>query len=69
MPRRHELSPDHEYERLNPGASADPPQRRSAETAALEKDNKKKNGAALPGSQNADLKGARRDRSPRGMTT
>jgi len=66
MPRPDENVPDHEYERLNPGASADPPQARPVGTTGCEK---KKNGAALPGSQNSDLRGARRDRSPRGMTT
>jgi hypothetical protein len=59
-PRRH----DHEYERLNPGASADPPQRDDKR-----KDARRKNDAALPGSQNADLRGAKRDRTPRGATT
>ena len=56
--------PDKEYERLNPGAHADPPQRDDKH-----KDERKKNDAALPGSQNADLKGAKRDRTPRGATT
>ena len=64
MPRPDENAPDHEYERLNPGASADPPQ-----TRPDGKSKREKNGAALPGSQNSDLKGAKRDRSPRGMTT
>jgi len=64
MPRPDEKAPDHEYERLNPGASADPPQTRPDGKSKHEK-----NGAALPGSQNSDLKGAKRDRSPRGMTT
>jgi hypothetical protein len=64
MPRPDEKASDHEYERLNPGASADPPQ-----TQPAGKNKGEKNGAALPGSQNSDLKGAKRDRSPRGMTT
>ncbi|WP_428668904.1 hypothetical protein [Reyranella sp.] len=64
MPRPDKTTHDHEYERLNPGASADPPQMRPDE-----KTRREKNGAALPGSQNSDLKGAKRDRSPRGMTT
>ena len=64
MPRPDEKAPDHEYERLNPGASADPPQ-----TQPAGKNTGKRNGAALPGSQNSDLKGAKRDRNPRGMTT
>ncbi len=64
MPRRN-LPADREYERLNPGASADPPQPETAAAPA----GRKKNAAALPGSQNADLRGAKRDRKPRGGTT
>jgi hypothetical protein len=65
MPRPADRPNDHhDYERLNPGAHADPPQRDDKR-----KDDRKKNDAALPGSQNADLKGAKRDRTPRGATT
>jgi hypothetical protein len=64
MPRPEENVPDHEYERLNPGASADPPQKRPPSGNRREK-----NDAALPGSQNSDLKGVKRDRRPRGMST
>jgi hypothetical protein len=64
MPRPADLPTEHEYERLNPGASADPPQRNDNR-----KPRREKNDAALPGSQNADLRGARRDRTPRGGTT
>lgn len=64
MPLPDKNTADHEYERLNPGASADPPQPRPADKIGPEQ-----NGAALPGSQNSDLKGARRDRRPRGMST
>jgi hypothetical protein len=64
MPHPDKNTSDHEYERLNPGASTDPPQARPATKAKPEK-----NDAALPGSQNSDLKGARRDRRPRGMST
>lgn len=64
MPRRDEKTSDHEYERLNPGASADPPQLTAEGTPKPVK-----NGAALPGSQNSDLEGAKRDRRPRGMAT
>lgn len=46
-----------EIERLQPGAN--PP--RDADPAP--------NDAALPGSQNEDLRGARRDRKPRGAST
>jgi hypothetical protein len=65
MARPDQNASPHEYERLNPGASADPPQTRPA---GKDKGGEK-NGAALPGSQNSDLKGAKRDRRPRGMTT
>ena len=61
---RPNLPPEREYERLNPGASADPPQAERDDKAE-----RKKNDAALPGSQNADLRGAKRDRTPRGATT
>ena len=64
MPRPSDLPPELEYERLNPGASADPPQPTVKPATA-----KARNDAALPGSQNADLKGARRDRRLRGATT
>jgi hypothetical protein len=43
---------------------ADPPQRDDKREPVREK-----NGAALPGSQNADLRGAQRDRTPRGAST
>jgi hypothetical protein len=55
---------DKEYERLNPGAHADPPQRK-----AEPEGRRKKSNAELPGSQNADLRGAKRDRTFRGSTT
>ena len=64
MPRPGDLPSEREYERLNPGATADPPQRDDKPKPAREK-----NDAALPGSQNADLRGARRDRTPRGAAT
>jgi hypothetical protein len=64
MPRPADPPSEHEYERLNPGASADPAQRDEAP-----KPNRGKHDAALPGSQNADLRGARRDRKPRGAAT
>ena len=64
MPRPASLPPEREYERLNPGASADPPQPKPKPGPA-----RGKNDAALPGSQNADLAGAKRDRRLRGATT
>ena len=70
MPRPNDPHPadpppaDKEYERLNPGAHADPPQRK-----AKPEGDRKKSDAELPGSQNADLRGAKRDRTFRGSTT
>ena len=63
MPRP-PLSPEREYERLNPGASADPPRPDGDRKPAGEKSD-----AALPGSQNADLRGAKRERRLRGAST
>jgi len=64
MPRPIKPDTDHEYERLNPGAHADPPQ-----ADDRSRDPGRKNDAALPGSQNSDLRGAKRDRKPRGAST
>ena len=64
MPRSSPPPADHEYERLNPGAHADPPQLK-----AKPKKDRSKSEADLPGSQNADLRGAKRDRTFRGSTT
>ena len=64
MPHPADLPPERDYERLNPGASADPPQPKSKPAPA-----RGKNDAALPGSPNADLTGAKRDRRLRGATT
>jgi hypothetical protein len=67
MTQPNKPSSDKEYERLNPGASADPPQRPTEPDQG--KGRPTKNDAALPGSQNADLRGAKRDRTFRGATT
>ena len=64
MPRPAIPPADHEYERLNPGAHADPPQPK-----AKPKPSRSRSDAELPGSQNADLRGAKRDRTLRGSTT
>ena len=55
---------DHEYERLNPGTHADP-----AQPKPKPEEGRSKSNADLPGSQNADLRGAKRDRTFRGATT
>ncbi len=60
-------SPEREYERLNPGAGGPPSQqqeRDKAHPAATRDDG----GAAIPGSQNEDVKG-RRPRGSRGAST
>jgi len=61
------LSPEREYERLNPGAGGPPSQqqeRGKAEPAVTRDDG----GAAIPGSQNEDVKG-HKPRGPRGAST
>jgi hypothetical protein len=61
-PDRRPLTDRHEEERLHPGSEPDrvpPPPKRPG----------RRNKAALPGSQNSDLRGARRDRRPRGAST
>ena len=64
MPRPSGSSTKREYERRNPGASTDPPRRNPKRLKP-----RIRNDVALPGSQNADLRGSRRDRSKRGATT
>ena len=64
MPRPADLPPKRDYERLNPGASVDPRQPDPKPPPPRDK-----NDAELPGSQNADLRGAKRDRRERGATT
>jgi hypothetical protein len=54
----------HEGERPGPGAVPKPPQREDKSD-----DGRRKHDAALPGSQNSDLRGAKRDRTLRGATT
>jgi hypothetical protein len=58
-----------ERERLNPGTT---PPRTSPATPPDEKavaGKRRRHGAALPGSPNADLRGTRRRRGPRGAST
>lgn len=50
-----------EKERLEPGTAP--------QTKPLPPRSRKRNAAALPGSQNADLRGAKRDRKPKGAGT
>ena len=64
MPRPSNRPPGDDEKRLDSAASPSPPPADGkADTTA------KRHGAALPGSQNADLKGAKRDRTLRGATT
>ncbi|HSI02249.1 MAG TPA: hypothetical protein VLA02_16740 [Reyranella sp.] len=63
MPRPSDR-PSEPDERLTRGANADPPPGDGKATPTA-----KRNDAALPGSQNSDLKGAKRDRTLRGATT
>lgn len=61
------LSPEREYERRNPGAGGAPSQQqeRGKPYPATTRDD---GGAAIPGSQNEDVKG-RRPQGPRGAST
>lgn len=64
---RSSLSPEREYERLNPGAGGPPSQqqeRAKAEPGVTRDDGD----AAIPGSQNEDVKG-NKPRGPRGAST
>jgi hypothetical protein len=60
-------SPEREYERRNPGAGGPPSQQQERDKAnpAVTRDD---GGAAIPGSQNEDVKG-HEPRGPRGATT
>jgi hypothetical protein len=60
-------TPEREYERLNPGAGGPPSQQqeRGKPNPHTTRDD---GGAAIPGSQNEDVKG-RKPRGPRGATT
>lgn len=62
-----DLSPEREHERLNPGAGGPPSQQqeRNKPNPATTRDD---GGAAIPGSQNEDVKG-HRPRGPRGAST
>ena len=65
---RSPLSPEREYERLNPGAGGPPSQQeeRGKKNPATTRDD---GGAAIPGSQNEDLKGPKPGRGPKGAST
>ena len=64
------LSPEKEYQRRNPGAGG-PPNQQQERAKANPRRTRDEGGAAIPGSQNEDVKGRRvpRPRGPRGATT
>jgi hypothetical protein len=64
MPRPSDRPSKHDNERPDPGTEPAPAQTDGKAPATAER-----NDAALPGSQNADLRGAKRDRRLRGATT
>jgi hypothetical protein len=61
-------SPEMEYERLNPGGGP-PGQQEERASKKNPKTTRDDGGADIPGSQNADLKGAQRDQKPKGGST
>jgi hypothetical protein len=61
------LSPELEYQRLNPGAGG-PPNQAQERGKAHPKTTRDDGGAAIPGSQNEDVKG-HKPRGPRGAST
>ena len=61
------LSPEREYERLNPGAGG-PPNQQQERGKPSPKTTRDDGGAAVSGSQNEDVKG-RKPRGPRGAST
>ncbi|SKA12294.1 hypothetical protein SAMN02745126_03677 [Enhydrobacter aerosaccus] len=61
-------SPEKEYERLNPGGGP-PGQQEERKTKKAPKTTRDDGGASIPGSQNADVKGPKPERGPRGATT
>ena len=62
-----DLSPEREYERLNPGGGGSPSQQQER-GKANPNTTRDDGGAAIPGSQNEDVKG-RKPRGPRGAST
>jgi hypothetical protein len=61
-------SPEMEYERLNPGG-APPGQKEERGGKKNPKTTRDDGGASIPGSQNADLKGPKPGRGPKGAST
>lgn len=63
-----ELSPEREYERLNPGAGGPPGQQQERGEKGNPRTTRDDGGAAIPGSQNEDV-GGRPQKGPRGGST
>jgi hypothetical protein len=55
MAKKAELSPEMEYLRLSPGAGGPPWQQQERRAKKNRKTTRDEGGAAIPGSQNADL--------------
>jgi hypothetical protein len=60
------LSPEKEYERLNPGAGGPPGQQEERGTKKNPATTRDDGGAGIPSSQNEDLKGPKHGRGPKG---
>jgi hypothetical protein len=68
MTRQPTSSPEMEYDRLNPGGGP-PGQQEERNSKKNPKTTRDDGGASIPGSQNADLKGPKRGRGPKGAST
>ncbi|MBS0546534.1 MAG: hypothetical protein JSR24_02220 [Proteobacteria bacterium] len=67
MSKKPALSPEKEYERLNPGGG--PPGQQEERGKAHPKTTRDEGGAAIPGGSNDDLKGPKPARGPVGGST
>jgi hypothetical protein len=66
---RKKLSPEKEYQRLNPGAGGPPSQQQERKGKRNPRTTRDDGGAGIAGSQNEDVKGGKSVRGPRAMTT
>lgn len=65
---RQPLSPEKEYERLNPGGG--PPGQQEERGGTKDPETTRDDGgASVPGSQNEDVKGPKPERGPHGVST
>lgn len=67
MDKKQTGSPEKEYERLNPGGG--PPGQQEERGKANPRTTRDDGGADIPGGSNADLKGPKPDRGPKGGST